>query len=166
MAFFWKCVDIVPTAGLGLLFLTGWLVLPTPSFDDLIKVDGTLMSYSVEPSDSWAERLAPRPRHPYILFEVSGQPGRFWNDALNPNNVKSIFPRTGVSLTFYIPTHSHFLSINGDARKSYGLTVNGTEIQSIDVSIGGNSFLEEVICPPIGILLLWRAVYLWRKKRA
>lgn len=111
-------------------------VLPTPRVQDLAEVRGTLISHSVEEDRSWfAQHLARRGPTVYVLFRVAGQEGRFWNPALDPENVASALPHPGVELRFHVWPGGERDLVNGDGRKSYGLSVDGRPIRSVEEAV-------------------------------
>lgn len=152
----------VGVAGLLLLFV--WAFVPMPSRDELTEVSGTLLSYSVEPDQSWfAQHLSRRSAKTYVLFSIAGHSGRFWNESVNPANVNTIFPHIGVTLRFYYSSRKSSGRVNGDGERSWGLTVDGSEIESVDQALLDNAFPVRYVFPPLGAVSLIFAIYVLRK---
>src|SRR6478752_9493326 len=128
----WDHLGEVIMGPIGLLCLVAWAISPVPSRGDLTEVNGLLSSYTVEANQSWIGRGRPSV---YVLFKVADHSGRFWNDSIDPDNVSSIFRHPGVALRFYRQSHRSVGLINGDAEKTWGLTVDGSEITSLDQAI-------------------------------
>ena len=155
----WNQLDSILLGFVGLVMLFAWVTVPSRA--GLTEVSGTLSFYTIEADDSW---LARRPRV-YVLFKVDGQSGRFWSDAVNPSNVSTIFPQPGVLLKFYVPHTGMHGAVNGDAYKSWGMTVNDQQIESADEAIAHDNFFARSLSPPIGLIGLIMAIYKWRKNR-
>ena len=161
----WNDPDAVFLAVAGSLLLFVWAFVPMPSRDDLTEVSGPLLSYSVESDQSWfAQHLSRSGPKTYVLFSIAGQSGRFWNESVNPANVKTIFPHIGVTLKFYHPLRKSSGRVNGDGAKSWGLTVDGFEIESVDQALLDNAFPARYVFPPLGAASLFLAIYLLRKR--
>lgn len=159
----WKHLNAVMVGAFGLLLIFAWAIMPVPHRDQLTEVIGVLESYSVEADQSLIQRSA-KHRNLYVLFKVADHAGRFWNGAVGPANVRTIFTHPGVRLDFYAPPRDWFHPINGDAEKTYGLSVDGAEISSLDEALGSDNFVVHFVFPPLGVLSLVLAVFLWKKK--
>jgi hypothetical protein len=122
---FWDRLNAVAIGAFGLFLLISWAIFPVPTPQDLTEVSGALASYSIEADQSWFARHARGQPSVYVLFKIADQPGRFWSDAVDPGNVRSIFPHPGVALNFYHRSTRTSGLINGDGEKTYGLTVDG-----------------------------------------
>lgn len=162
--FSWKHLVAASLGAFGLFVMFAWAIFPVPDRKGLTEVEGLLSSYSVEADQSWFARYLARRRHTYVLFKVSGIDGRFWNDAVGPNNVRSVFPDLGVPIRFYRISHYSFGRINGDGEKTYGLEVNGEQVRSVDAAIGGDAFIAHYVLPVLGMFFLIQSVGAWRKK--
>jgi hypothetical protein len=148
----------------GLLLLFAWAIFPVPSRADLTEVTGALASYSVEADQSWfAQHIKLRPSI-FVLFKLTDRDGRFWSDSVNPGNMRTTFSHEGVALRFYQPTRRFYRPINGDGVKTYGLSVDGSEIQSVDDALSHDKVLAEFVIPSIGVLVLIFAARTWRKE--
>jgi hypothetical protein len=159
----WKHLYSVVVGAFGLFLLLGWAIIPVPSRKDLIEVQGALSSYTVEADQSWFAQHLARRRTVTVLFKIAGSDGRFWNDAVGPGNVRSIFPQSGVAIRIFRDPHNPHSKINGDGEKTYGLMVDGTEIRSVDEALGYDSIFAYFVLPALGLVALGLAVGLWRK---
>lgn len=157
-------MDAASLGAFGLFLIVAWAIFPVPDRKDLREIEGPLSSYSVEADQSWFARYLARRQHTYVLFKVAGIDGRFWNDAVGPGNVRSVFPRLGMQVRFYRISHYRFGRINGDAEKTYGLEVDGSEVSSVDVAVGGDAVVAHYVLPVLGILAFIQAIRAWRKK--
>jgi hypothetical protein len=160
----WKHLGAAFFGAFGLFLVFVWVMFPVPGRRNLTEVEGSLSAYSIETDRSWfAHDVARRP-HTYVLFKVEGVDGRFWNDAVGPGNVRAVFPHLGVRIRFYRISHYPYLRINGNGEKTYGLDVDGLEVQSVDSAFGYDSFLVVGVAPILGIVVLIFAILAWRKK--
>ena len=162
--YLWKHLDAASLGAFGLFLMLAWAIFPVPDRKDLTEIVGPLSSYSVEADQSWFARYLARRRHTYVLFRVAGVDGRFWNDTVGPGNVRSVFPRLGVPIRTYRMQHYSFGRINGDGEKTYGLEVDGSEVSSVDVAVGGDAVVAHFVLPVFGILAFAQAIRVWRKK--
>jgi hypothetical protein len=155
----WRYIGV---CALALFLIVVWILLPVPTAGDLTEVEGALVSYSIESKNVWYKSYS-RPDPVYVLFKVSGVDGRFWNEAVNPDNAKSIFPHAGAHIKLYRVTHYRFLKINGDGEKSYGLVVDGSEIQPLNSALRRDAIDAHFILPILAVLLLLQAGWAWRR---
>ncbi|HKY86536.1 MAG TPA: hypothetical protein VJL90_07245 [Pseudorhodoplanes sp.] len=143
----------------GIAVLSIWARYSVPMLQDLTVVEGRLLSYSIESSDT-AHRTRDKT---YVLFAITGHSGRFWTEAVSPDNVKSVFTRAGLPLKFHRKANPNAARpLNGDAVKAYGLTVDGVQIKSAQDTLRADNFAFNLIAV-LGIISLLVAVYRWRK---
>jgi hypothetical protein len=90
----------------------------TTQLDDLSEIDGVLRDYSFVHSNS--EFVA--------ALSIDGQPGRFWSPAAPMRKEPPPFAR-GSRVRLSINPSSLFRPLDGDARKAYGLWVDGRTVQ-------------------------------------
>ncbi|HJU11347.1 MAG TPA: hypothetical protein VJ728_10745 [Candidatus Binataceae bacterium] len=147
------------TGALGVMLMFTWAIAPVPAPKNLKPVTGRLLDYCVELDNSWTKKYLARNSNVYVLFRIAGVKGRFWNDAVRAGNVTSVLPHSGVLVSTYRVLPYSFSKINGDGEKTYGLWVDGTEIQSVDVALGGDSILAHYVLPGLGTLFL---IFAWR----
>jgi len=162
----WDRLTILVAGAFGFFLVISWAIFPVPTRQDLTEVSGILASYSIEGDQSWFARHGRGRPTVYVLFKITDHPGRFWSDAVDPGNVRSIFPHPGVALNFY---HRSTLGtsglINGDGEKTYGLTVDGAQVQSVDDAVGHDAVHAHYVLPGLGLLMLALAGYWWRNPR-
>jgi hypothetical protein len=140
-------------------------IFPIPTREDLTGVSGELASYSIEADQSWFARHVQRRSDGYVLFKIANHDGRFWSDAVDPRNAHSIFLRHGVLLSFYRPSPRSLALVNGDGEKTYGLTVDGTQVQSPDDAVAHDTVLARHVLPGMAVAMFGLAVYWWRNPR-
>jgi len=159
----WDHLQEVIIGAMGLFSLVAWAIFPVPSRADLTEVNGILASYTIEAEQSWLDRYGLGRRTVVVLFRVADRSGRFWNDSVDPNNARYIFRHSGAALRFYQQSHRSSGLINGDAQKTWGLTVDGSEITSVDDAISHDAFLSHIVLPGLGVLGLIIAGFVWKK---
>ena len=152
----WNQLDAIMLGFVGLAMLFAWVTVP--SREGLTEVSGALSSYTIEADDFW---LARRPKV-YVLFKVDGQRGRFWSDAVSPSDVSMIFPQPGVLLKFYVSHSGMLRATNGDAYKSWGMTVNDHQIESVDEALAHDNFFTRWLVP-LGVIAIVMAIYGWQR---
>ncbi len=145
-----------------LLFV--WAIFPVPRRGELIEVAGPLTSYSIEQNNSWFSQHLARRRTIYVLFKLGDYQGRFWSDAVGPGNVKSYFAHDGAEVSVYRGIHRFYRPINGDGVKTWGLSVDGQEIQSVDEALSNDQILVFGVTPVLGMAILTLAIFAWKKE--
>jgi hypothetical protein len=156
-------IKAVCTALLGSVMLLAGLIAPVPSENDLQKVSGKLVSYSVEPDGSWFAQHLTRRRTVYVLFTLEHQTGRFWNSAVTPTNAASVLQRTGIPVDTFRNPHSRSHPINGNAERTYGLTVNGVVVEPVADDLAHDTVAVYILLPFFGAGTLGFAVWQWRR---
>ena len=152
--------DVIFYGVFGLLLCTHWIFFPMPERSRLTEHNGALEAFSVETAKySWRERKA------YVFFKVTGESLRFWTDAVKPEQAAKVFSRPGATVRFYIDEKDNHLLMNG-ARKSYGLVVDGREIQKVGAALRSDRFFGLIMLPLMGVGSLVYALYRWQNPTA
>ena len=143
---------------IGLAASFAWALSPIPKRSQLVEISGPLISYSIEAdSAAFARRLSRD-----VLFKVGGYQGRFWSDAVGPRNVRKYFTHLGAAISVYRSSQRTGNS-HGGGVKTWGLTVEGREIQSVDEALSNDRILAMVVLPIFGIAMLVFAASKWRR---
>jgi hypothetical protein len=158
---FWKYLTPITTSVFALMLLLFWTTSPVPSRDELVEIDGVLASYTVEADQSKFAKFMRR-QHNYVLFKLENRDGRFWSEYLGAN-ARTVFSHIGVPVRLYVSPNPRTHSINGDAVKTYGLFVDGSEIVSPENAVGVDSMLVRWVFPALGMILLYLAWRSWKK---
>ena len=159
----WEYLDSLMLALIGLVMALTWAVFPAPHRDALIEVNGTLSGWVIYRDQSFIGRIINR--HAALLFSVEGVTGRFWNPAVGPGTAVRIFERTGVPVQFWRERSYRSHRIDGSGEKTYGLTVDGNVIESLDNCLAAEQAGTRYLMPPVGLALLGLAAYRWRRQR-
>jgi hypothetical protein len=99
----------------------------------------------------------------YVLFKLDGAPGRFWNDDITPGNVQAVFTHPGVLVACFRVSDHRFSRVNGDGEKTYGMYVDGHEVQAVDAAVSHDRVISRYVLPALGIAFLVMAWHRWRK---
>jgi hypothetical protein len=148
---------VAPLFLLGVGIFLAVLVFTSPSLKaaDFAEVRGHLQSYHIYSS--------PGGHYPKtIVLLDEGQ--RFWTDALDQRGAADVLRKRGVEVKTYVLPHSTKVPIDG-AVKSYGLWVNGRQVESLDAKIAGEEFIDRLFFPAVAILLIGLAAYTHLKCR-
>ena len=70
----------------------------------------------------------------------------------------------GAAVSVYRGIHKFYGPINGDGVKTWGLTVDGQEIQSVDDALFNDQILAFGVMPILGIAMFTFAIFDWKKK--
>jgi hypothetical protein len=152
---------LLGVASVFLIFV--WAIVPIPKQAELIEVAGPLASYSIEQDNSVLPRFRLRPPTTYVLFKLANQQGRFWNDTVHPNNVKNYFTHVGAQIHVYRSIEARYRPINGDAEKTYGISIDGKVIASLDEALVYDRVAQGFLAL-FGLVLLALARGRWKKE--
>jgi hypothetical protein len=140
----------------GLFLCTHWIFFPAPEISRMTEHNGALESFSVETSSLSTK---PNPKS-YVFFKVAGESMRFWTDAVKPDEAQYVFSKPGAMLRFYIDENDRHLLMNG-GRKSFGLVVDGREIQEVSAAVKQDRTIGLGLLPLMGLGFLGYALYKW-----
>jgi hypothetical protein len=148
---------IAPLFLLGISIFIAVLAFATPSpkATDFSEVRGHLESYHIYRD--------PRGRYPKTIV-ILEEGHRFWTDALDQGGAANVLKKRGVEVRTYVLLQSTKVPIDG-AVKSYGLWVNGQQVESLDAEIASEEFIFRVFLPALAIFLIALAVYIHLKNR-
>jgi hypothetical protein len=157
---------IVTNARAIALIVAGIVLLVTPSFkhaprlEDLKPIEGRLISYSLHEHQLRSKVTT------YAHFRIEGYPGSFWNDSLKDASANLLHGRDGAQIRSAYDPSAPLAGAEDATTKSYGLSIDGVEVQSTASAVGNDRFLFHVIEPAIAITLivlgcLW--VTAWRR---
>ena len=128
---------------------------PAPQAADFSEVRGRLASYHIYSSSGG--------RYPKTIVVLEeGQ--RFWTDALDGGGAEKVLKKRGVEVRTYVLPHSTKVPIDG-AVKSYGLWVNGRQVESLEAEVASETLILRFGFPALAIFLLALAVFIHLKSR-
>jgi hypothetical protein len=142
---------------LGIIFIVLTFTASIPKPADLSEVRGHLESYYF---NQWG-----RGHGDYNTILILEEGSRFWTDVLNKDTAKSILNERGSEIRLYVESNSTNVPIDG-AVKSYGLWVNGQEIESLDAAFGREKFIVRFCFPALGIFSIAVAYFIHRRNKA
>lgn len=128
---------------------------PSPKATDFSEIRGHLESYHI-----YRDSHGRYPKTIVILEEGH----RFWTAALDQDGAADVLKKRGVEVRTYVLIQSTKVPID-DAAKSYGLWVNGQQIESLDADIAWEEFIFRVFLPALAIFITALAVYIFIKNR-
>jgi hypothetical protein len=137
----------------------------TPKPAELVEVREHLASFH-------AKHYSNRPWWPgesktwYSTVFKTEEGGIYYTDALNEEVVREALQSSGAALRFYIASRPHHTLAEG-AQPSYGLWVDGREIQSIESALASEHGMVRVGFPLLGLGLIALGFFgFWRRTRA
>jgi len=140
---------------LSIFFVVLTFTTPIPQVDDFSEVRGHLASYHIYSSSGG--------RYPKTIV-VLEEGHRFWTAALDQGGADNVLKKRGAEVRTYILPNSTKVPIDG-AVKSYGLWVNGRQVESLEAEIASERLILRVGIPALAIFLLVLAVYIHLKSR-
>ena len=143
--------------GVGIVFIVLAFTTSLPKTTDLSEVRGHLDSYYFR---QWG-----RGQDDYNTVVILEEGYRFWTNALDKGNAGNVLKERGAEVRFYVEPHSTNVPIDG-AVKSYGLWVNGQQIESLDATFGRERFYVRFVFPAVGIFSIAVAVFIHRRSKA
>lgn len=119
-----------------------------PSMQELVPVQGTLVSYSLY-------RFPSRSRNGDVvaLMKLAGHPARFWNDAVKNGSLNRLPGMQGHTIRMMYAPRGQTRPIGGNAVKSWGLWIDGAEIESPEDGLRTDRFFAYVFFPLVGLSL-------------
>lgn len=131
----------------GLVFAVyiplGW---GPPTTQELVPAEGALLSYSYY-------RFPKRYGNGDLvaLMKLAGHPGRFWNDAVKNGSLSRLTGVEGRTIRVLYAPHGNARPVAGDAYKSYGLWIDGVEVESPEAALNVDRLLCYGFFPLFGI---------------
>jgi hypothetical protein len=160
----WRHVMSMMIGIFSIFLIFQWAIVPVPTRGELIEVAGPLASYSIEQDNSWFSQHLARRRDIYVLFKLADYQGRFWSGAVGPENVKDYFSHLGADVRVYRVAHKSNGLINGDGEKTWGLSVDGQNIQSVEEALSIDHLLTQGVLPFLGLAMVALAIFMWKKE--
>jgi hypothetical protein len=150
----------MPPASLlfGFIFLLGSVFPLEPSRDQLSLIDGVVQRASVV--NDWYGRAK------RIEFELKGSDLVYWTDRLPHELMSPSSTENPVRLQFHIQTDgAQPKKTLAGTVKTYGLSVNGRQIISVDEYLEGETALRHLIMAPLGAVLITIGGVIWFRRR-
>ena len=146
-------------AGIALIITS--CVWSVPARSELHEVTGQLTSYDVR---HYSGRFGPSKTWYAVVFRTADG-GTFYTEALKDQVAHQAFSRRGAALRFFVTSPARHVNADG-AQPAYGLWVDGTEIQSLEATVGHERAMVRLGFPAIGcVLILLGAYQVWRSAR-
>lgn len=149
----------------GLLFATLPLRFGPPALQSLVVVQGPLISYSLyEKSGGRASR-----REVLAVISIGGSRARFWNDALKNDDIQRLRGENGSMIRVMYAPNGRLNPIDGNAYKSWGLWINGNEIESPKTALRSDrhaDFIIQLLGLSLGLFGIARALYIRKGLKA
>ena len=148
--------------GLGIWAIFFGLNKSEPMPEDLMQVSGTLERAEVY--DECSKRCTR-----YVILTIAGASGRYWTNAIRPDQFE-LLGGVGSNIEVYAARVPTYRPIDGNAAKSWGLTVNSRIIMRMQDSLDYQNILWQRVLPLLGgVLILIGLImgligFLWRKR--
>ena len=139
----------------GIFFVALAFNEPVPQAADFSEVRGHLASFHIYSSSGG--------RYPKTIV-VLEEGHRFWTAALDQDGAARVLRKRGVEVRTYVLPQSTKVPIDG-AVKSYGLWVNGRQVESLESELAGETLVLRLGLPALAIFLFALAVFIHVKNR-
>ncbi len=165
----WRAIawfELVALAALGLAMIVASFVWHVPSSDELAEHDEHLLSfYVLHQSDRPWSPFKSKTWYDIVWYTTEG--GKYFSDSLNENLVADALQSRGAILQFYMkPNQRTYTLENGEhALPTYGLSVDGRQIQSLASALAYERGLARFAFPVIGIALIGVGLLAFRQDR-
>jgi len=127
--------------------------------EDLMQVSGTLERAEVYEDCN-------KSCYKYVILTIAGAPNRYWTHAIRPDQL-DLLGGVGSNIEVNAVRVPTARPIDGNAAKSWGLTVNSRIIMRLEASLIYENWLWQVVLPLVGgvsifVALIMRLLgYLW-----
>jgi hypothetical protein len=148
--------------GIGIWAIFFGLNKSEPMPEDLMQVSGTL-----ERAEVFDECFIRCTR--YVILTIAGASGRYWTNAIRPDQFE-LLGGVGSNIEVYAARVPTYRPIDGNAAKSWGLTVNSRIIMRMQDSLDYQNIVWQRILPLVGGvsiligLIMGLIGLLWRKR--
>jgi len=142
----------------GFLFAILPLRFSPPALQSLVVAQGPLISYSLYKKTG---RRANR-REVLALISIGGSRARFWNDALKNDDIQRLRGKNGSMIRVMYAPKGQVNPIDGNAYKSWGLWINGNEIESPQAALRSDRhavFVIQLLGLSLGLFGIVRVLY-------
>lgn len=141
--------------GVSIFILVLTFTTPVPQANDFSEVQGHLASYHIYSASGG--------RYPKTIV-VLEEGHRFWTAALDQSSAGNVLTKRGMEVRTYVLPDSTKVPIDG-AVKSYGLWVNGRQVESLEAEVASETLILRVGSPALALLMIVLAVYTHLKCR-
>ena len=148
--------------GIGIWAIFFGLNKSEPMPEDLMQVSGTL-----ERAEVYDECSKGCTR--YVILTIAGASGRYWTKAIRPDQFE-LLGGVGSNIEVYAARIPTYRPIDGNAVKSWGLTVNSRIIMRMQDSLDHENMMWHAAIPLLGgVLILLGLImglieFLWGKR--
>ena len=132
--------------GLGIWAIFFGLNKSDPLPEDLMQVSGTL-----ERAEVYEDCYRKCTR--YVILTIAGASNRYWTHAIRPDQLE-LLGGMGSNIEVYAARTPTYRPIDGNAVKSWGLTVNSRIIMRMEESMIYENVMWQVVIPLIGGVLI------------
>jgi hypothetical protein len=130
--------------GLGLWAIFFGLNKSDPMPEDLMQVSGTL-----ERAEVYEECDRGSGCTRYVILTIAGASSRYWTHAIRPDQLE-LLGGVGSNIELYAARNPTYRPIDGNAAKSWGLTVNSRIIMRMEESLIYENVMWQVVIPLLG----------------
>jgi hypothetical protein len=138
--------------GIGIWAIFFGLNKSDPLPEELMQVSGTL-----ERADVYEECYKSCTR--YVILTIAGASGRYWTGAIRPDQLE-LLGGVGSNIEVYAARVPTYRPIDGNAAKSWGLTVNSRIIMRMEESLIYENAMRQVVIPLLGGVMILVGLYL------
>lgn len=132
--------------GIGIWAIFFGLNKSEPMPEDLMQVSGTLEKAEVyEDCDGRCTQ--------YVILTIAGAPSRYWTHAIRHDQLE-LLGGVGSNIEVHAARIPTYRPIDGNAVKSWGLTVNSRIIMPLEVSLIYQNMIWQVLIPLLGGVMI------------
>jgi len=154
----WRVIawlELVALSVVGLAMIVASFVWRVPKSNELLEHQGRLLSFYVlhQSNLPW---FPGKSKTSYDIVWYTSEGGRYFSDSLNESVAADALQRGGAELQFYMKPNqrAHTLENGEHALPTYGLSVDGREIQSLASALAHEHNLTRFAFPVIGVGLI------------
>ena len=125
------------------------IISPPPSMQELVPVEGTLVSYDMFKDGDFRSGTTL-----YGLIQLEGHRGRYWNDALKGRSAGLLRDRIGARVRVLYQPGAWRPPMAGDAVKSYGLWVDGRELATAADALNFDRAVAFIVMPVLALCII------------
>ena len=156
--------ELVALSALGLALIVASFVWRVPTNHELVEHKERLLSFYVRHQSNlrWFPGMS---KTWYHVVWYTSEGGRYFSDSLNEHVAAHALQHEGAVLQFYVKPNqrAHTLENGEHALPTYGLSVDGREIQPLVSALAHEHDLARVAFPVIGLGLIGVGLLAFRR---